>query len=1178
MAGENVNRRLNIYINGREVTNTLTAVTREMRKVENQMRGLNEGSENYQEDLERLGNEYRELEKAQRRFREDIAGVRRGFEDVTEAAEDTRAAVQETALEMDAAGNSFSDIWEGLKTGNMKQAQEGLMGIRSGLAESAKAGMAFIATPIGAAVAALVAIGAGAKALWDYNAGLMDMNNKLSSLGVSSESLSTVRSQIQATAETFDKEFDEIAEKANSLSKTYSISMTEANDIIAQGLANGGAQNENFLDSLGEYDEFFAKAGYSAKQFVDVINTGYDLGIYDDKLPDALKEADLSLKEQTKSTRDALINAFGASFTDDILKKVRTGEMTTKEALEAIAVKSQEVGLSQQQQAQLTADVFRGAGEDAGGAQKILDAVAASTKRNMSESAKATDELRLANERLNEAQAALFEIDGFGDMWTKMKTAGIDAFSTFLEYIAEVKGDLQPLIDLVSIIFANAWETVKFTFTQAFEIVGGTLKVVGTLIKTWVDVFKKLFEGDVSGAIRVGTEGFVNMGKVVANVFIGLKNNVLNTLSNIVENIAPILETLGLDVDKIKKKLEGWKSQKFVIKGEVKVDDPKNPSGGSSERTITKDSGNADEKAEALKRAEAAKKAAEERKKLLEQQAKELESINKELLATQRSFQDAQLDLMADGYEKEKAKINLEYDRKIEDLKSHLVKESELKELQKQIDNARASGNNNEAARLQEILSKKLEINKAYNDSIVVAEQSRNLKLGSLQEKYLNEEFAKEQKAHERALMNLQTKQNFELAGVTSFKDAKAILSQTMSADELKEIKTLEQAKKAIKEQNLKEEYELQKAHFEKIIAQYRSLLELDMSLGGTLFTEEERDNILNNLDQVKNKLSTLVANKPEDETGKTSREEGMKALSGIDILGFSPEQWDNVFGSLDTVSEKMAAMQTVVGGLQNAFGMYFQFLEAGEQRSLQKFQKSIDSRKKEQADLLAKGYITQEVYNARVEKLDSELDKKKAEIEYKQAKRQKAMQVATIIMNTAQAIMGIWAQFPKADFGVTAAIMTGVVAGIGAAQLGLILAQPLPEKGFKTGGYTGRGNTSEVAGLVHKDEYVIPSEVLYDNDPAMPSIMSYVEGKRTGKIRPGDTSEVSNPLAATGSKSNDDLIIWIGKVIEKNTAILEKLNVEGIMAWLEVDLPTAKKIRKKIQELEIIEKQGRKA
>ena len=154
-------------------------------------------------------------------------------------------------------------------------------------------------------------------------------------------------------------------------------------------MADGGAQNNEFLDSLGEYDNFFAAAGYSAQEFVNIVNTGYDLGIYTDKLPDALKEADLALREQTKSTRDALVNAFGASFTDDILSKVSSGEITTKTSLENIAAQAKITGLSQQQQAQLTADVFKGAGEDAGGALVILETVSKSAQRELSATAKA---------------------------------------------------------------------------------------------------------------------------------------------------------------------------------------------------------------------------------------------------------------------------------------------------------------------------------------------------------------------------------------------------------------------------------------------------------------------------------------------------------------------------------------------------------------------------------------------------------------------------------------------------------------------------------------------------------------------------------------------------------------------------------------------------------------------
>jgi hypothetical protein len=56
-------------------------------------------------------------------------------------------------------------------------------------------------------------------------------------------------------------------------------------------------------------------------------------------------------------------------------------------------------------------------------------------------------------------------------------------------------------------------------------------------------------------------------------------------------------------------------------------------------------------------------------------------------------------------------------------------------------------------------------------------------------------------------------------------------------------------------------------------------------------------------------------------------------------------------------------------------------------------FTKVWSQQPKKQADLndqLEKGFITQEVYTARKAKLEAELARKKAEIEYKQAKREK--------------------------------------------------------------------------------------------------------------------------------------------------------------------------------------------
>jgi hypothetical protein len=460
------------------------------------------------------------------------------------------AAFNERSKEAGGAGNLFKQ--------SFTQLSQGIMG-------ATKAGLTFIATPIGAAIAALTAAFAAGKAIFDYNQGLQEANKELKALGVNAADLSNVRSEVQATAETFDKDFKEIASAANSLAKSFGISMSESNNVIAQGLANGGAQNEEFLDSLSEYDTFFQNAGYSATEFANIVNQGFSAGVYSDKLPDALKEADLSLKEQTKSTRDALVNAFGAPFTDEILKKVRVGEITTKEALDSISKKAGESSLTQQQYAQLTADVFKGAGEDIGGSAKFFDILGQAAKKNIGDTASAQLQLQQSTEQLNKAQADLFEVKGFGDMWTGIKIVSTDALTAMLKYIADVKKDIQPLIDFVGIVLANAFTTLKTTVSVAFNVIANSFKVIANAVSTFFNFFKALVSGDFSGAISALKNGFTNLLNIVNNTFGSIKNNILDGLKAIVGNVAPILNALGVDVEKLQKKLEGLKSKNLDI-------------------------------------------------------------------------------------------------------------------------------------------------------------------------------------------------------------------------------------------------------------------------------------------------------------------------------------------------------------------------------------------------------------------------------------------------------------------------------------------------------------------------------------------------------------------------------------------------------------------------------------
>ncbi len=84
----------------------------------------------------------------------------------------------------------------------------------------------------------------------------------------------------------------------------------------------------------------------------------------------------------------------------------------------------------------------------------------------------------------------------------------------------------------------------------------------------------------------------------------------------------------------------------------------------------------------------------------------------------------------------------------------------------------------------------------------------------------------------------------------------------------------------------------------------------------------------------------------------------------------------------------------------------------------------------------------------------EKELEEKKAKLKLKQQKLDKANAMFQIGLNTAMAIMSIWAQVPKADFGATTIALTAMASALGATQLAVAAAKPLSQyaKGRKGG------------------------------------------------------------------------------------------------------------------------------
>ena len=77
------------------------------------------------------------------------------------------------------------------------------------------------------------------------------------------------------------------------------------------------------------------------------------------------------------------------------------------------------------------------------------------------------------------------------------------------------------------------------------------------------------------------------------------------------------------------------------------------------------------------------------------------------------------------------------------------------------------------------------------------------------------------------------------------------------------------------------------------------------------------------------------------------------------------------------------------------------------------------------------------------------------------------------------------------------------------------------PTTGYKTGGYTGVGSADDVAGIQHKDEYVVPQFIT--QDPTYAPLINQLEQKRTESL--GVENSLPNNVASAGTSTNDTML-----------------------------------------------------
>ena len=520
------------------------------------------------------------------------------------------------------------------------------------------------------------------------------------------------------------------------------------------------------------------------------------------------------------------------------------------------------------------------------------------------------------------------------------------------------------------------------------------------------------------------------------------------------------------------------------------------------------------------------------------------ESLDKQLALTEQKYNDKRFNLQQENADLEQDILKLKTEAKGNNdpnLLKTILEKSKLQELKKQI--------------------------------AVEYEKQEQAELTQVREKYSAKEVERTLKEMNDCLAVKKREKAEELLQIQDLDTAKEALRGQISDKELSQIKTLEEAKKALRR---KADEEILKESLASFEAQKKLLMDYLQTVTG-----EAKDKLIEDIQKVEEQMTKVKEQLDGLNTKEVDKAAGSE-LERVDVLGFTAAEWENVFANLDNVHARFRAVEMGIGAMNNAFSAFSQLQENLNARELSKYTANQQKKKQALLDQLNQGYISQAQYQKEVQRLDEEAEAKKKELAIKQFKAQKAANMLNIIANTAMAVMRAYS-----DAGPLAGTaLAAIVGAIGAVQLGIVAAQQPPS--YAKGGYTkGLGfideTGHEVAGVVHGKEYVIPAMLLAD--PQVARVTEWIEAKRTGKAQNtyatgGNVSAVPDEpstLAKSESLSKSETSMSeLKNTLTQLTATLDRLEKNGLDAYVIADAKNGREMQRAIKEYENIREKNR--
>lgn len=513
--------------------------------------------------------------------------------------------------------------------------------------------LGLLSNPVFLAIAGIAAAGAAFKWWYDYNAGLVEATRLTQQFtGKSGDDLKAFRNEVQAVADSFNADFRETLIATNALSKQFGISANEALQLVKDGFLSGADANGEFLDTLKEYPAYFKEAGISADQFVAIVAQTNKMGIFSDKGVDAIKEANLRLREMTTATAAAL-DGIGIS-SEQVQKDLQTGTKTTFDVIQDVSAKLAELPDNAATVGAAIADIFGGPGEDAGlqylRTLKDISTNMDEVKGKAGVLAQLQEEQLQSQIELQNALSGLFDAIGgnFETLTTQAKVFVNQGLTAIIKGVIDVVNYLIELYN-ESVLIRAIWNGIVAGFKTTFDTLGNLFGFFIDIVKATGTALKGAFTLD-----------FDDVKKGLADYAAAYGNLVKAQVKDITENF--------------QEGLEGMQKKIKPLTIPVSVGDTPTPQTENKPVTTQNPTVTPRGKSDAEKAAE--------------QQAKQIEAAYKKNLEATRKLQDAQLQLETDEWAKRRQQTQYQYSRQIEDLQHQLQTEKDLNETGRQAINA----------------------------------------------------------------------------------------------------------------------------------------------------------------------------------------------------------------------------------------------------------------------------------------------------------------------------------------------------------------------------------------------------------------------------------------------------------------------------------------------------------